>query len=68
MQQPIRLELPFAIDRTTVNAYLFREPEPVLIDTGDSSPEVWEALVDGAGRAWPAPGRSAQGNHLAYSH
>jgi glyoxylase-like metal-dependent hydrolase (beta-lactamase superfamily II) len=45
--QPIRLELPFAIDRTTVNAYLFLEPEPVLIDTGDSSEEVWQALLAG---------------------
>ncbi len=45
--KPIRLELPFAIDRTTVNAYLFLEPEPVLIDTGDSSEEVWRALLAG---------------------
>ncbi len=47
MQQPIRIELPFVMDRTTVNAYLFTDPEPVLIDTGDASPEGWEALVAG---------------------
>ena len=44
---PIRLELPFSLERTTVNAYLCLEPEPTLIDTGDASDETWRALVAG---------------------
>ncbi len=44
---PYRIELPFALEQNTVNAYLFLEPEPVLIDTGDYSDESWAALVDG---------------------
>lgn len=44
---PIRIELPFALDGNTVNVYLFLEPEPLLIDTGDASEQVWQALQDG---------------------
>jgi len=46
-QPPYRIELPFALENATVNAYLFLEPEPVLIDTGDYSDESWAALQDG---------------------
>jgi glyoxylase-like metal-dependent hydrolase (beta-lactamase superfamily II) len=45
--KPIRLELPTEFHVGTVNAYLFTEPEPVLIDTGVRSPESWAALVAG---------------------
>ena len=44
---PIRLELPFSLERTSVNAYLCLDPEPTLIDTGDASDETWRALVAG---------------------
>ncbi|MCB0132101.1 MAG: MBL fold metallo-hydrolase, partial [Caldilineaceae bacterium] len=44
---PIRLELPFALERTTVNAYLFLEPEPILVDTGDLADATWQALEVG---------------------
>lgn len=44
---PIRLELPFSIERTTVNAYLCLDPEPTLIDTGDAAADTWDALVAG---------------------
>ncbi len=47
IQSPYRIELPFALESATVNAYLFLEPEPVLIDTGDYSDESWAALQDG---------------------
>jgi glyoxylase-like metal-dependent hydrolase (beta-lactamase superfamily II) len=46
-QPPYRIELPFALEQATVNAYLFLEPEPVLFDTGDYSDETWAALQDG---------------------
>ncbi len=46
-QPPYRIELPFALENGTVNAYLFLEPEPVLIDTGDYSDESWAALQAG---------------------
>jgi glyoxylase-like metal-dependent hydrolase (beta-lactamase superfamily II) len=34
MSQPQRLELPTGLPIGTVNAYLFTEPEPILVDTG----------------------------------
>ncbi len=42
--QPIRLELPTGLSVGTVNVYLFKEPEPVLVDAGIRSDESWEAL------------------------
>jgi glyoxylase-like metal-dependent hydrolase (beta-lactamase superfamily II) len=42
--EPIRLELPTGLDVGPVNVYLFRLPEPILVDTGLKSPESWEAL------------------------
>lgn len=55
MQQPIRLELPFTSDKTTVNAYLFLTPEPTLIDTGDLADDSWDALVAGLAAHGLAP-------------
>jgi glyoxylase-like metal-dependent hydrolase (beta-lactamase superfamily II) len=44
---PFRLELPTGLQMGSVNAYLFTEPEPVLIDTGLKSKESWLALEKG---------------------
>ncbi|HRQ42287.1 MAG TPA: MBL fold metallo-hydrolase [Chloroflexota bacterium] len=44
---PIRIELPTPFDVGSVNAYLFTEPEPVLVDTGVDSAESWTALQAG---------------------
>ena len=41
---PIRIELPTGMQMGSVNAYLFTEPEPILVDTGLKSAESWEAL------------------------
>ena len=41
---PIRIELPFLGSEGSVNVYLFREPEPVLIDAGFNSASAWYAL------------------------
>ena len=41
---PIRIELPFLSSEGAVNVYLFREPEPVLIDAGFNSAIAWRAL------------------------
>lgn len=50
MSQPIRLELPTGFQFGTVNAYLFTEPEPVLVDTGLKSEASWAALQAGLSR------------------
>ncbi len=50
MSQPIRLELPTGFQFGTVNAYLFTEPEPVLVDTGLKSEASWAALEAGLSR------------------
>jgi glyoxylase-like metal-dependent hydrolase (beta-lactamase superfamily II) len=42
--KPIRIELPTGMQMGSVNAYLFTEPEPILVDTGLKSDESWEAL------------------------
>ncbi|MCB9434583.1 MAG: MBL fold metallo-hydrolase [Ardenticatenaceae bacterium] len=44
---PIRIELPTPFDVGSVNAFLFTEPEPVLVDTGVHSAENWAALLAG---------------------
>jgi glyoxylase-like metal-dependent hydrolase (beta-lactamase superfamily II) len=44
MTQPIRIELPTEFAVGTVNAYLFMEPEPILVDTGVKSDESWTVL------------------------
>lgn len=41
---PIRIELPFLPSEGAVNVYLFRDPEPVLIDAGFHSATAWESL------------------------
>lgn len=41
---PIRIELPTGLDVGSVNVYLFRQPEPVLIDAGVDSDDSWAAL------------------------
>ena len=45
--EPYRLELPTGLQVGTVNAYLFTEPEPVLVDTGIKSDACWLALEEG---------------------
>jgi glyoxylase-like metal-dependent hydrolase (beta-lactamase superfamily II) len=44
---PIQIELPTPFAVGPVNAYLFTEPEPVLIDTGVQSQASWAALTAG---------------------
>jgi glyoxylase-like metal-dependent hydrolase (beta-lactamase superfamily II) len=44
---PIRMELPTVFGMKTVNSFLFKEPEPILIDCGENSDESWEALNKG---------------------
>lgn len=44
---PIRIELPTIFGMKTVNSFLFKEPEPVLIDCGENTEESWQALNKG---------------------
>jgi len=44
MQEPIRIELPTIYGMKSVNAYLFLEPVPTLIDCGEKTDKSWEAL------------------------
>ena len=48
---PIRIELPFNDAAGSVNAYLFTEPEPVLVDTGLKSEASWTMLQAGLAAA-----------------
>lgn len=41
---PIRIALPFSPNGGTVNVYLFRTPEPILIDAGFYSAVAWSVL------------------------
>jgi glyoxylase-like metal-dependent hydrolase (beta-lactamase superfamily II) len=45
--KPVRIELPTDFAIGPVNAYLFTEPKPILIDTGVKSEASWTALVAG---------------------
>lgn len=45
MNTPIRIELPTLFGMKTVNAYLFLEPEPVLIDCGEQTDKSWDTLT-----------------------
>ena len=45
--EPFRLELPTGLPVGSVNAYLFTEPEPILVDTGIKRDESWHALEEG---------------------
>ena len=47
MNAPIRLELPTEFAVGTVNAWLFLEPEPTLIDCGVPTEPGWQALTAG---------------------
>lgn len=47
MEEPKRIELPTPFAIGSVNAYLFTEPEPVLVDTGIKTDENWAALTAG---------------------
>lgn len=42
-----RIELPTGLSVGSVNAYLFAQPEVVLVDAGIKSDECWDALVNG---------------------
>lgn len=44
---PIRLELPTLFGMKSVNAYLFVEPEPVLIDCGEKTAQNIQAIREG---------------------
>lgn len=44
---PLRIELPTVFEMGTVNSYLFKDPVPTLIDTGEKSEDSWNALIDG---------------------
>lgn len=46
MNEPIQITLP-TFDNSTVNAWLFLEPEPVLIDCGEKTERAWQALQNG---------------------
>jgi glyoxylase-like metal-dependent hydrolase (beta-lactamase superfamily II) len=45
--KPIRIELPTDFAIGPVNAYLFTEPDPILVDTGVNSEASWATLVAG---------------------
>lgn len=47
MKEPIRIELPTLFGMKTVNCFLIKEPVPTLIDCGEGTPAVWEALTTG---------------------
>ncbi len=47
MNVPIRLELPTEFEVGTVNAWLFLEPEPILVDSGVPTEPSWQALTAG---------------------
>lgn len=53
--EPIRIELPAGWSMGSVNAYLFTQPEVVLVDTGERTEASWEALVDGLAAHGVAP-------------
>lgn len=47
MISPIQIELPTVFETMTVNSWLIKGPEPVLIDCGEKSEKSWEALIVG---------------------
>ena len=44
---PVQIILPTIFEMKTVNAWLFTEPEPVLIDCGEKTEASWRALEEG---------------------
>ena len=53
--EPIRLELPTDLGVGPVNAYLFTQPEVVLVDAGIKTDACWAALIDGLAAHGLAP-------------
>ncbi|MEM8859143.1 MAG: MBL fold metallo-hydrolase [Chloroflexota bacterium] len=47
MNQPIRLELPTPFSIGSVNGWLFKDPEPTLVDCGQKTDDCINTLVDG---------------------
>ncbi|GEM_PF-526866 len=47
MNKPIRIELPTVFETKTVNTYLFKEPEPILVDCGEKTTACFDALKAG---------------------
>ena len=45
--EPIKIELPTIFEGMTVNAWLFKSPEPTLIDCGEKTDKLWDALING---------------------
>ena len=45
--EPLRIEFPIGWSMGSVNAYLFTQPEIVLVDAGVKTEACWEMLVDG---------------------
>lgn len=45
--EPIRIELPLGWSMGSVNAYLFTQPEVVLVDAGVKTDDCWEMLIYG---------------------
>ena len=45
--EPIQIELPTIFEDMTVNVWLFKDPEPTLIDCGEKTEKLWEALIAG---------------------
>lgn len=45
--EPIQIKLPTIFEDMTVNAWLFKGPEPTLIDCGEKTDKLWNALIDG---------------------
>lgn len=43
--EPIQLLLPTIFEGMTVNSWLILEPEPTLIDCGEKTDQLWDALV-----------------------
>ena len=48
--EPIKIELPSIFPVKSVNAWLFKDPEPVLIDCGEKTDLSWNALEKGLKR------------------
>ena len=47
MKEPVRIELPTFFGMKTVNCFLIKDPVPTLIDCGEGTEPVWEALNAG---------------------
>ncbi len=45
--EPIKIELPTIFEGMTVNVWLFKGEEPTLIDCGEKTDKLWDALMDG---------------------